>query len=147
MSGLCEYKPGRKVKSNSILQMPWYESESGVKAGPKQDPKTFKSSSNLDIKVKFNRRLVWSSFFFWVRFLRQEIGFSEYLSSGLCCKLVRDRNWTWERLVHSRCAFSWGELFTSSGYELFLVPVQKRPLRPSVALVDWITFFLVPRKC
>lgn len=48
----------RKVKFDiaSASRRFWYESESGVKAGPKQDPKTFKSSSNLDIKVKFNRR-------------------------------------------------------------------------------------------
>jgi len=38
MSGLCEYKPGARIP------------ESGVKAGSKQDPKTFKSSSNLDKK-------------------------------------------------------------------------------------------------
>ena len=44
----------RKVKFDiaSASRRSWYESESGVKAGPKQDPKTF----NLDIKVKFNRR-------------------------------------------------------------------------------------------
>ena len=48
----------RKIKFDiaSASRRSWYESESGVKAGPKQDPKTFKSSSNLDIKVKFNRR-------------------------------------------------------------------------------------------
>lgn len=44
MSGLCEYEPGARIP------------ESGVQAGPKQDPKTFQSSSNLDRKVKFNRR-------------------------------------------------------------------------------------------
>lgn len=65
-------------KWNSILQVqvdvPDMKGESGVKAGSKQDPKTFKSSSNLGIKVQFNRRklLVRSSFLFWVRFLRQD---------------------------------------------------------------------------
>lgn len=89
-------------KWNSILQVqvdvPDMKGESGVKAGSKQDPKTFKSSSNLGIKVQFNRRklLVRSSFLFWVRFLRQDrkSGFS----ISLFWPLVRDRNWTWERL-------------------------------------------------
>ncbi|PHT74399.1 putative cytochrome c biogenesis ccmB-like mitochondrial protein [Capsicum annuum] len=48
-AGLIE--PGSKDsgKSNSILQV--QVDVPKVKAGPKQDPKTFKSSSNLDIKV------------------------------------------------------------------------------------------------
>lgn len=79
MSGLCEYEPSQeqgflKVKFYiaSASRRSWYER--GVKAGSKQDPKTFKSSSNLGIKVQFNRRklLVRSSFLFWVRFLRQD---------------------------------------------------------------------------
>lgn len=58
MSGLCEYKPGARIP------------ESGVKAGSKLDPKTFKSSSNLDIKIsavqssKVISLLVRSSFLF-----------------------------------------------------------------------------------
>ena len=79
-------------KWNSILQVqvdvPDMKGESGVKAGSKQDPKTFKSSSNLDIKVQFNRRK-WYLFYFSLVFFSllsqvlktgQEIGFSEYLS-------------------------------------------------------------------
>lgn len=83
-----------KVKFDiaSASRRSWYESESGVKAGPKQDPKTFKSSS--DIKVQFNRRKwylfdlspVFFSLLSQVFKTGQEIGFSEYLSADLCCK-------------------------------------------------------------
>ena len=41
---------------NASALKTWYSFSFGVKAGPKQDPKTFKSSSNLDRKVQFNRR-------------------------------------------------------------------------------------------
>ena len=56
MSGLCEYKPGARIPESQILYCKCDVPDMKVKAGPKQDPKTFKSSSNLDIKVKFNRR-------------------------------------------------------------------------------------------
>lgn len=56
-----------------------------MKAGSKQDPKTFKSSSNLDIKVQFNRRnsllvrsgLLFSFVLSQVLKTGQEIGFFE----------------------------------------------------------------------
>jgi len=78
MSGLCEYEPSQelgflKVKFYiaSASRRSWYERWKWSEAGSKQDPKTFKSSSNLGIKVRAvqsSKALVRSSFLFWVRF-------------------------------------------------------------------------------
>lgn len=62
MSCLCEYEPSQEQGFLKVyilqvqVDVPDMKGESGVKAGSKQDPKTFKSSSNLGIKVQFNRR-------------------------------------------------------------------------------------------
>lgn len=65
MSGPCEYEPRQEqgflkkkldIKKKVQVDVSDMKGESVVRAGSKQDPKTFKSSSNLDIKVQFNRR-------------------------------------------------------------------------------------------
>lgn len=67
------------------VDVPDMKGESGVKAGSKQDPKTFKSSSNLGIKVRAvqSSKAVFFSLLSQVLKTGQEIGFSQYLSSGL----------------------------------------------------------------
>lgn len=96
MSGLCEYEPSSWL---GFLKVKFYIARQvqvdvpdmkKVEAGSKQDPKTFKSSSNLGIKISAVQSSKVRSLF--LLFLSPGMVMSRGMVSGLACPQPRGKS-------------------------------------------------------